>query len=314
MRYLFGPVNSRRLGLSLGIDIMPEKICNFNCIYCEVGKTTQLTCERREYIPTADILHEIDSYLTGIGRKRMPDVFTVTGSGEPTLHVGIGQIIRYLKKNTNRPVAVLTNSSLMHLKEVREELALADIVIPSLDAAMVKSFRKINRPAHCVSLPEVIEGLRLFSREYRGQLWLEILLAKNINDTPQDIAALQKAIREIAPERIQLNSVARPPLEKFAQPVSRRHLEDIAAQIAGQFEGQVEIVMDFMKKKENNEVSILDEDIVQLLKRRPSTASDLSESLGLQEQGVYDQLLSLEERGLIASTTHNGEKYYQSKE
>jgi len=314
MKYLFGPVNSRRLGLSLGIDIMPEKICNFDCIYCEVGRTTQLTSERQEYVPTTDVLHEIDFYMEDLGRKRMPDVFTITGSGEPTLHTGIGQIIRHLKEHARRPVAVLTNGSLMHIKEVREDLAFADIVIPSLDAATGKSFQKINRPARCVSLAKIIEGLKLFSREFRGQLWLEILFAKNINDTPGDIVALQKVIREISPERIQLNSVARPPLEKFAQPVGKRHLENIAAQLAAQFAGQVEIVMDFMKKKENNELPILEDDIVRMLKRRPGTASDISESLGVQEEGLHDYLLSLEEKGHITSTTHNGEKYYQSKE
>ena len=314
MKYLFGPVNSRRLGLSLGIDIMPEKTCNFDCIYCEVGRTTQLTCERQEYVPTTDVLQEIDSYLADLGNKRMPDVFTVTGSGEPTLHSGIGQIIRYLKEQVGRPVAVLTNGSLMHLKEVREELAFADIVIPSLDAVTERSFQKINRPAHCVILPELIEGIKLFSREFRGQLWIEILFAKNINDTPEDISALQKVIREIAPECIHLNSVARPPVEKFAQPVSKRHLEKIAAQLATQFAGQVEIVMDFLKKKENNELPVLEGDIVRMLKRRPSTASDISESLGLQEEGLQDSLLALEKRGRITSTTHNEEKYYQSKE
>jgi len=150
MKYLFGPVNSRRLGLSLGIDIMPPKVCNYNCIYCEVGATTRLTCERREYVDTAEVLAELEDFILHREADRPPDVYTVTGSGEPTLHSSIGRIIRFLKAKTTRPVAVLTNGSLFHLAEVREALTVADIVVTSLDAARPESFRKVNRPARCV--------------------------------------------------------------------------------------------------------------------------------------------------------------------
>ena len=147
MKHLFGPVNSRRLGLSQGIDLLPPKICNFNCIYCEVGPTTLLTCDRKEYVPTAEIIAEIETLLTDKRAVKKIDYFTITATGEPTLHTGIGAVIRFIKDNSDKPVAVLTNGSLLHIKEVRDDLMAADLIIPSLDAALPESYRKINRAA-----------------------------------------------------------------------------------------------------------------------------------------------------------------------
>ena len=312
MKYLFGPVNSRRLGLSMGIDIMPAKVCNFNCIYCEVGATSRLTCDRKEYVPTQAILAEIDFFLHKMADARTVDVFTITGSGEPTLHSGIGRIIRYLKERTDKPVAVLTNGSLLHVPEVREGLAGADIVVPSLDAARAESFKRVNRPARCVDMGTVIKGIERFSRDFSGHLWLEILLVKDVNDSAADIDALIQAIQDIAPERIQLNTVARPPLEDNALPISSREMAAIAKQIEERFNGPVEIPMDFMKKGEGNGEPVSQNDIIQILKRRPCTAADVCAALGQTPDSVHTLLKQLEYDERISSVSHNGHRYYQA--
>jgi wyosine [tRNA(Phe)-imidazoG37] synthetase (radical SAM superfamily) len=312
MKYLFGPVNSRRLGLSMGIDIMPAKVCNFNCIYCEVGATTRLTCDRKEYVPTKAILAEIDDFLLRREAARMPDVYTVTGAGEPTLHSGFGRIIRYLKDKTDKPVAVLTNGSLMHRPEVREGLAAADIVVPSLDAARPESFRRVNRPARCVELETVIKGIECFSRDFSGRIWLEILLVKGVNDSAADIDALLLAIQKIGPERTQLNTVARPPLEDNALPISSSEMAAIAKLIEEKFNGPVEIPMDFVKKGEGNGEPVLQDDIIQILKRRPCTAADVCAALGQGGDTVHTLLEQLEYDEQISSVSHNGKRYYQA--
>ena len=306
MKYLFGPVNSRRLGLSLGIDLLPAKTCSFNCIYCEVGATTCLTCDRKEYSPTREILDEIDIFLAG---KHPPiDVVTITASGEPALHSGVGSIIHHIKHKTNKPVAILTNSSLLHLAVVRSELMAADIVIPSLDSAREKSFRKINRPAKCAQLPEIISGLSSFSRKFPGKIWLEILLVKGINDSDADIAALVEATREIRPDRIQLNTAVRPPLETYAAPMPEHELKKIARQFAG----HIEIIADFAKRKRHHLRSAAEPEILDMLQRRPCTAPDICEALSLdldQVQALLDKLLR---NTALTRVTHAGKIYYQT--
>lgn len=308
MKYLFGPVNSRRLGLSQGIDLVPPKICNLNCIYCEVGATTELTCERREYIPLAALLAEIDQLVADREHMARLDFFTITGSGEPTLHSGLGTVIRYIRDHAAKPVAVLTNGSLLHLAEVRQELVAADVVIPSLDSAREESYRRVNRPAHCARLADLIEGLVAFRREFSGQLWLEILLVKGINDSDEDIAALAEAVGRIAPERVQLNTVARPPLEGFAHPLTRQELEAVAAQLPG----RVEILVDFTSRDRETFRDPSEEAIVAMLRRRPCTAEDVSEALGLAPAATRDTLEQLAASGRIHKTTHHDKQYYQT--
>lgn len=310
MKYLFGPVNSRRLGISQGIDILPPKICNFNCIYCEIGPTTQLTCERREYVPTGEILEEIDLLLADNDLVSRLDVFTITASGEPTLHTGIGAIIEHIKDKTAKPVAVLTNGSLLYLPEVRKALARADIVVPSLDSAREESYRKINRPAAGAALDRIIEGLIEFKKTFPGAMWLEILLAKNMNDSPEDINALVTAAAAIRPDRIQLNTVARPPLEKFAHPLDREALETVAAR----FQQPVEIIVDFSTRKKEKFRSASEDEVLLLLKRRPCTASDMSEALGIDSALAATRLNEMADKNLITKTKHHGKEYYQSTE
>lgn len=309
MKHIFGPVNSRRLGISLGIDLLPPKICNYNCIYCEVGPTTQFTCERREYIATTTIIAEIDAFLADREAVRRLDVFTITASGEPTLHSGLGVIIEHLKRRTDKPVAVLTNGSLLHDPAVRLELAAADVIIPSLDAARPESYKKINRPAACAPLDLLIDGLITSRHEFAGRYWLEILLAKGINDSPADLAALQEAVARIQPDRVQLNSVARPPLEAFALPLTQAELEAAAAC----FSVPVEILVDFTTRNKEKFRQVSEAAILEMLKRRPCTADDVSEALDMEAVLTEKALRQLAAEGRIIKTGHHGKEYYQPR-
>ena len=306
MKYLFGPVNSRRLGLSQGIDLIPSKVCNFNCIYCEVGPTVRLTCERQEYFPTDDIIAEIDSLLNDPGAAAL-DIFTVTASGEPTLHSGMGKVIRHIKGKTSKPVAVLTNGSTFHLDDVRRELMAADLVIPSLDSARPESYRRINRPAPCAVLDDIIDGLTRFTSEFPGEVWLEILLAKGINDSEEDIAALVEAVAKINPSRVQLNTVVRPPLESFAHPLTRDELETIAKR----FTGRIEIIAAFSSRKRDDFRPLAEEEILEMLKRRPCTADDISEALNFDPTLTTQALARMVDNGSIRRAGHVGKTYYQ---
>jgi wyosine [tRNA(Phe)-imidazoG37] synthetase (radical SAM superfamily) len=324
MKHLFGPVNSRRLGLSQGIDLLPPKTCNFNCIYCEINQAPKLSCQRAEHVPTEVILAEIDELLENKERVRVLDVFTITASGEPTLHTGIGRIIRHLKAKTDKPVAILTNGSLLYLKEVRDDLIAADIVIPSLDSARPESFRKVNRPAKCsADLENIIKGIADFSHDFSGEIWLEILLVEKINDTPEDIAALRSAIARIDPTRVQLNTVARPPFESFARPLTRKMMEEVKKEIEKGYDGPVDIlagsketeIIDKGKGRDGTAGKIspdaIKEEIIEMLLRRPCTAMDISSALNLETEQTSSILTDMERLCSVTAKIHGGKKYYR---
>lgn len=312
MKHLFGPVNSRRLGLSLGVDLVPAKICNFDCIYCEVGVTTGLTVKRREYTPTAEIITELIGFFSGLDENSAgwPDFITLTSSGEPTLHTGIGEVIRYIKRDLDIPVAVLTNGALLSDPQVRIDLLAADVVVPSLDAARSETLLAINRPAaECADPEEIIKGLELFAEEFGGEIWLEILLAAGVNDSEEDIKALVSAVARIRPNRVQLNTVVRPPAESWAQPLPEGRMKEIAARFK---DCRVEIIADFSgraarRPEQPERVAILD-----MLKRRPCTKIDICEATGLDGEDVDRLLSELESSSLIRETMHDGRKYYQA--
>jgi len=217
MKYVFGPVPSRRLGQSLGIDTIPLKTCNWNCVYCQLGRTIPLTNERKEYIPRADILAEVKQALAAHKPGEI-DWVTFVGSGEPTLHVGLGWLIREVKALTDLPVAVITNGALLHLPEVREELSAADAVLPTLDAGNTALYRKINRPHPDVTFERHVDGLIAFREEYHGKLWVEVMLVRDLNDTEQALTELAAALKRIEPDEVHILQPTRPPVETWVQP------------------------------------------------------------------------------------------------
>ena len=325
MNHIFGPVNSRRLGRSLGVDLFQEKICNLNCIYCEVGITTRLTCERAEYVPTEEIIADIDAYCRNPQRVSELDFVTVTASGEPTLHSGLGKILTHLKRVVAKPVAVLTNGTTLSDIGVCEELASADVVIPSLDSALPASFRKLDRPANCLDLQQIIEGLVTFSHQYQGKLWLEILFARGINDSNKEVQALRRVADRMRIDRIQLNTVARPPLESFARPLDQQKMlaiarqfrldnpsrpVDLLAQGAVQ-EDDHDQQKDFDLERNADRQALLDK-IVEMLKRRPCTAADINRTFHLGGPDKVEQLLDpLVHDGTLQKRSHGDRLYYQ---
>ena len=303
MAHLFGPVPSRRLGRSLGVDLIPPKTCPYDCIYCEVGPTTCQTRERFSY-QTDAIISEMADYLKDPGVR--PDVITLAGSGEPTLNLGLGRIIREIKAMSQIPVAVLTNGALLYLPEVRRELAAADIVLPSLDAAREETYRAINRPLPELSLASLLEGLTAFRREYRGRLWLEVMLLKGLNDTEAELALLRRALQEIAPDKIQLNTAVRPVVEAAAAPLTAGEMEAAAAYLGG----PVEVIASF-DREDIVGLAGQDEDFVEMLSRRPMTAPDLSKALGLPLVQVVARLKRLQDSGRISHNRHHDQEFYR---
>lgn len=294
--YLFGPVPSRRLGISLGVDLVPPKTCSLNCIYCECGKTTLLTKERKEYVPTDTVLAELNAFLA---TQPTLDYITFSGSGEPTLHSGIGQITAFLKENyPDYKIALLTNSTLFYQQELIEEVKPVDLILPSLDAASDLIFRKLNRPLHELKIDQIIDGLIQLRKEFTGQMWLEVFIIHGLNDTDDEIALLNSAIHKINPDRVQLNTLDRPGTVAWVKPVSKSVLEEIAKKI----DHQTEIIANFRQRGQiasyNTDV---ESSILQTLQRRPCTVDDLSATLGLHPNEINKYIETLLNQNLIRS-------------
>ncbi|GBR73472.1 radical SAM protein [Candidatus Termititenax aidoneus] len=228
---LFGPVNSRRLGRSLGIDLVKFKTCTLNCVFCECGRTTQLSVERQVFIPAEKVLKELDTFLTSadtLAAQRAPEVLTFSGGGEPTLAANLGEIIAALKANYPQyKLCLLTNSTLLSDSQVRAEIKPVDIIIPSLNAVSAAAFQKINRPAAGITPEKILSGLLDLRREYTGQLLLEIFIVPEINDTPQELVLLREAAALLQPDGVQLNSLDRKGTEDWVQPVSAENMSKI---------------------------------------------------------------------------------------
>ena len=305
MSHLFGPVPSRRLGRSLGVDLIPRKTCPFDCIYCEVGRTTDKTVARQEYREEA-ILAELSDYL----RQGPPelDYITLAGSGEPTLNLGLGRIIGHIKALTATPVAVLTNGALLYLPEVREELKDADLVLPSLDAAREETFRAINRPLPDYPLSRLLEGLKACRREYAGRIWLEVLLLRGLNDSEADLEALRLALRTIRPDKVQLNTAVRPGVEDYARPLDAEAMAAIAGYLSDGLEVEVVAAGNGVAAQA---MAVNDALLVEMLARRPMTAADLARVLGLPLPLVRQRLVHLCESGQVAGQPYCDQEFYR---
>jgi wyosine [tRNA(Phe)-imidazoG37] synthetase (radical SAM superfamily) len=228
MKYIYGPVNSRRLGSSLGISLTPHKVCNFDCLYCQLGKTPQKFLERKEYFKIDEIIAEVNSWMTNnLEAAQALNFITLSGSGEPTLNSGIGSLIDSLKKIIKVPIAVITNSSLLGDSSVRRQLLGADLIVPSLDAVTEDAFQKIDRPGPGIKLEEIIEGLVSLRREFRGKIWLEVMLVKGLNDNLAHSRRLKETIERINPDRVQLNSPVRYTAQEGIEAVDAKHLQKI---------------------------------------------------------------------------------------
>jgi len=306
MKYIFGPINSRRLGVSLGVDLMPFKTCSMDCVYCECGATTDLTIERREYVPTAEVIAELDEYL-----KNGPsiDVITFSGSGEPTLHSGIGEIITFLKEHYSRyKIVVLTNGSLFWMEDVRKAVLGADILVPSLDAVTEKGVAEINRPAEGITAAGIVEGLSALRREFSGEIRLEVFIVPGMNDSDSELNALKQACEAIRPDSIQLNTLDRPGTVETVKKASADTIDRITNMLLPL---PVEVIG---KPDYSREVSPIrgdiDDAVIRTVTRRPSTVEDLARSLDVRPAEVIKILARMIDEGLVEEKVRERGTFY----
>lgn len=297
MKYLFGPVPSRRLGISLGVDLVPHKVCTLNCVYCEVGRTTLLTLERKEYVPIDEVIHELDDFLA---QEPSLDYITFSGQGEPTLNSGLGRVIEHIK--TYHPqyrVAVLSNGTLFWDKALRKEVMKADVILPDLDAVSQSVFLKINRPKAGLDNRQIIAGLQALRREFSGKILMEVFLIPHLNDSTEELELIKETLLKLAPDSVQLNSLDRPGTETWVRPMSRERMVEIAEFLKPL---KAEIVANPQNRKT---IKSFDDDIqtniLETISRRPCTDEDLCQILSLHKNELNKYLSSLLDEGKIES-------------
>ncbi|MDE5417069.1 radical SAM protein [Labilibaculum sp. DW002] len=306
-KYLFGPVPSRRLGMSLGVDLVPKKVCSLDCVYCEVGKTTKLSLERKEYINADCIKDELTHYLKN---NPSPDYITITASGEPTLNQHLGAIIDFIKQTkADIPVALITNGSLLYDPEVRKEMMKADLLLPSLDAATNDVFKKINRPAEDLTVEMCIEGIISLRKEFEGKIWLEVFILPGYNDSKEELTALKEVILKVNPDSIHLNTLDRPGTVANLRGASREELQRVVD--FWQMD-KVEIVAK-LKQVETQQTYRKDtaSAILETVARRPCTLEDLTKMLGLKSEEIEKQLKQLIEECKLESVAQDRGVFYQ---
>lgn len=292
-RHIFGPVPSRRLGMSLGVDLMPHKTCTFDCVYCESGATTCSTMKQDEYVPLNLIKTELEAFLSGSPKL---DFITFSGSGEPTLHSGIGEIIRFLKSAYPQyKIAILTNGALLFKPHVRRQILNADLVKVSLDAASEEVFIHINRPCPGLELSHIIDGLIDFRKEFAKKFWVELFIVPGVNDKRAELLKIKKILALLKPDKIQLNTLDRPGTESWVTAVNKGSMENIAS-----FFYDAEIIK-YFNTVQNNSVhdGNLPERLLSTIRRRPCTAEDVARSLGIQVDEVCKHLDAFVENGKI---------------
>jgi wyosine [tRNA(Phe)-imidazoG37] synthetase (radical SAM superfamily) len=307
MKTIFGPVPSRRLGRSLGIDVVPLKTCSYDCVYCESGRTTHLTVERRPFVDPGKVILELEEYFTACPDGA--DVLTFSSGGEPTLYEPLGELIDAVKNRfPSMPLIVLTNGSLLWDPRVRRDLMRADRVVPSLDAATVESFNKVNRPHPTLDLDVIMEGLAAFRREYRGQLHLEVMLVASYNDQPSQLEAIRRVIDGLAPDQVELNTVVRPPADPEVRGLSGEAMEGILQYFPA---GRTQIIGKFTGPCGGTESRDLKHRVLELLKRRPCTLPEMAVSLGVPKEVLDDTLTELTRQGHLSRYRFDGKDFYK---
>lgn len=299
--HVFGPVPSRRLGRSLGVDLIPHKTCPYDCLYCQIGRTTDRAIERKEWVPLRQIIAELRTRL-----RDKPDYITLSGSGEPTLYARLGELIAAIKAMTRIPVAVLTNGALLSEATVVDGLREADLVVPSLDAGDAATFEKVNRPHPSISFERMTQGLIEFRATFPGKYWLEVFLLRGITDTVAQVDKMAAIARDIAPDRVQLNTVTRPPAETTALPLSATEME----RFVSRFPQPAEVIAHFHDTGTTPHATGDASRILDMLLRRPCTAADIAAGLGLHPHEVAKHVGILAEQGLVKTEQVDEQTYY----
>lgn len=301
-RHLFGPVPSRRFGRSLGVDLTPLKTCTLDCVFCQLGRTSHKTLERKEYMPIADVESELARWLLDGGKA---DYITLSGSGEPTLHERFGEILNFIKKEMPFPAVLLSNGTLFNLPEVREAALAADIAKLSLSAWDSDTFQRINRPHPDLRFDRCVEGLRLFRKEFRGKLWLEVFLVEGVNSSVDDVKRIARLVETIAPDEVHLNTAVRPPAERSVLPVDQQSME----KLAGIFKPGATIIAGFPAQCDVN-ILANEDSILDMLRRRPCTSRQIADAFGMHINEVSKYIGDLTRAGRIRTVWSDGEIYF----
>ena len=304
--YIYGPVPSRRLGLSLGVDLVPYKICSYDCIYCQLGRTTKKTITQKPYIDTEKILKQLDQKLM---KNICMDYITMAGSGEPTLNSEIEFLIHEIKKKTDIPVAVLTNGSLFGNRRVGRSIIEADVVIPSLDAYNQKMFETINRPHSDIKFIDTVKGLMDFRKEYRKEIWLEVFLLDGINSSENDATMFKEWIEKINPDKVHINTAVRPSAEIYARQVSSEKLLKFCS-VLGE---KAEIIVPYADSKKHERRINIEEELLDLLARRPCSLSDISSGLNVHKNEILKYIEHFVQSNKIVIKKKDHIIYYQTK-
>lgn len=306
MKYVFGPVPSRRLGQSLGIDPVPAKTCNWNCVYCQLGRTGPLDHDRKDYVPNdvvvAEVLQSLDTTA-----NHPPDWLTIVGSGEPTLHAGLGDLIRRLKQVSTIPLAVITNGSLLCRADVRHDLSRADLVIPSLDAGSEAIYRRVNRAVAELDFPSLVAGLIAFREEFAGRLWIETMLIKGINDSDEALEDLANVLRRIGPDEVHLNLPVRPPAEPWVASSNPARIAR-AVEILGAVARVVPPSPPQLQFRSDQDVV---QTIIDVVSRHPMKESELVDALRRWDPNKVESTLErLAASGAAKAVTRGGERFW----
>lgn len=301
--FIYGPVASRRLGSSLGIDLVPRKVCNYGCVYCQLGKTSVKTMRREPYVAVEAVLEQLERRL---GEETGIDYITIAGSGEPTLHSQLDEVIAGIRRLSDLPIAVITNGSLLGEYEVAAACAEADLVVPSLDAADEETFQAVNRPCEDISLERVVEGMASFRKIFRGRIWLEVMLIKGFNTREEQVGGLSALIERISPDRVQLNTVVRPPAESSALPLEEAELQRLAVLLG---EG-ADAVPPIPPGITVSSLGARAQKTLHIVRRRPCSADDVARTLGMNYAEAMKLLAEMEKKGLLESRIQDGETFY----
>lgn len=300
--YLFGPVPSRRLGRSLGIDLIPFKTCTMDCVYCQLGETPCAVSERGDYVPMQDVLAELERWKAADGQA---DHITLAGSGEPTLHRHFGDVFRWVKGHSSIKSVLLTNGTLLHDPEVREEAALADKVKVTLSAWDEASFQQIHRPAQGVTFDLLLRGERAFREGYSGELSVEVFIVDGINSEVSDVRKIAEVVKSIHPDRIDINTAVRPPAVAGVAPSSEDHLQALV-----ELFGEKASVTASFKKQGFEAMELSEEVLLGLIKRHPATCEQLAGEFNLPMDRVLETLSHMVSGGLLLSEKRGAETYY----
>ena len=304
-KYIFGPVASRRLGRSLGVDLVPLKTCTQNCIYCQLGVHGERITQRMPYIDIALVLKELkERVAAGLNA----DYITLSGSGEPTLNSDIGRLIDGIRKITDIPIAIITNGTLFSDDNVRKECSKADVVLPSLDAGDEKTFQQMNSPATGIGFTEFVDGLCRFRSEFNGQMWLEVFFCEGVNTSEKQVADIKAIVDFIMPDRIQLNTAVRPTVDPHARKVPAEKLEAIAKQ----FGDTAEVIADYSKARPAKAKDRGSDDVLEMLMRRPCSIDDICSGLAVEAEQVQPIIDTLIEQGKVITEIRSEKIFYKT--